>query len=66
MVDALLTEQREHSINPSEGGRLPGVGEVESWTTTFADFTTSIERLLDRLSQRSRTLGTRNRNRRGP
>jgi hypothetical protein len=49
-VDALLAKQREHSISPSEGGQLPDVGEVQQWTTSFADFTASVEQLLDRLT----------------
>ena len=49
-VDALLAEQRNHSINPSERGQLPGVGEVQKSTTSVADFTASIEQLLDRLT----------------
>ena len=49
-VDALLAEQRDHSISPSEGGQLPPIGEVERWTTTFRDFATSVEQLLHRLA----------------
>ncbi|MBF6596503.1 MAG: hypothetical protein IVW51_18915, partial [Thermaceae bacterium] len=49
-VDALLAEQRDRSISPSEGGQFPRIGEVERWTTTLADFTTSVGQLLDRLT----------------
>ncbi len=42
-VDALLAEQRDHSISPSEGGQLPGVGEVQQWTTSFGDFAASVD-----------------------
>ena len=50
-VDAVLAEQREHSISPSEGGYLPPIGVVEQWSTTFGDLVTSIEPLLDRLTR---------------
>jgi hypothetical protein len=49
-VDDLLAEQREHSISPSEGGQLPGIGEVQKWSTTVGDVATSVEQLLDRLT----------------
>jgi hypothetical protein len=49
-VDALLAEQREHSVSPSEGGHFPGTGEVQQWTTAVVDFTHSVEPLLDRLT----------------
>jgi hypothetical protein len=46
-VDALLAVQREHSISPSEGGQLPGVGDGQKWVTIFADFSSTVEQLRE-------------------
>ena len=48
-VDALLAEQREYSISPSESEELPDDG-VTKWSVTFRELQNSIGPLLSRLT----------------
>jgi hypothetical protein len=49
-VDAILAEQREYSISPSESEELPDDG-VTKWSITFRELKKSIGPLLSRLTR---------------
>jgi hypothetical protein len=49
-VDAILAEQREYSISPSESEELPDDG-VTKWSVTFSELENSIGPLLSRLTR---------------